>query len=414
MLRPGTMIRRSWLILALLTGINLFNYLDRQVVAAVGDPMKAALSIDDEQLGLLGQAFMWSYMLTSPIFGRLGDRSSRKGLIALGVLIWSAATAASGLMHTFSQMWWARAAVGIGEASYYALGVTILDDLTPPARKGRIFAIFNSAVPIGSALGFILGGLLEARFNWRVAFFLSGAPGAFLAILVLFIQEPERQERKEHAPAVPLMAALGAISRSPRFLWTTVGFTAQTFALGGFAYWAPKYLTRVLGYPNSDANVGFGAVVVLTGLGGTALGGWLLDRGGTSSRSERALKLSALATAAAAPFAFACLLLGSPRGFFLTNAMAQLAIFFTISPISETLLSSVPASTRATAMGLSITVGHLLGDMISLWLIGRLSDRTHELGMSMMVLPIALTVNAVAWWIAARTRAETREPVAVP
>src|SRR4051794_29355778 len=169
---------------------------------AVGPRFQAEFGLSDGELGLVETAFMIGYMLTSPIFGSLGDRRSRKGLIAAGVAIWSAATVISGMTHGIVSMFAARVAVGVGEASYATLSPTIIDDLAPPASKSRYLTIFYAAIPVGAALGYVLGGILEPRFGWRSAFFIAGGPGVLLAAVTLLIAEPARATpRGAHGPA---------------------------------------------------------------------------------------------------------------------------------------------------------------------------------------------------------------------
>lgn len=411
------MIKNPTLIIAILTGLNLLNYLDRYVLAAVGEPMQKELGFSDTQLGLVGQAFLVSYLITSPIFGRLGDVLPRKVLIAAGVMVWSVATVVSGIPSTFYPIWAARAFVGVGEASYASLSPTVLDDLTPPERKGRVLAIFFAAIPVGSALGFVIGGLLEKYFGWRWAFFLAGAPGALLALLCLLMVEPARRGSEEGKIAEAphsLAEDLKALWRSSRYVWAVVGFTAQTFALGGFSYWAPKLLVRAHHYDNAEGNMIFGGIVVVTGFAGTFLGGYLSDRIKGLDRGRVALMVCTVPTVLIIPICFWSLFAGSPTVFFLTNAVAQLGIFISTSPLNAVLLDSVPPRARATAMGLSIFVGHLLGDMISVLIIGVLSDRWQDLAWAMIVLPVAVGFNAIAWWLAARAPEPSFEPQPAP
>src|SRR4051812_10138973 len=186
------MIRRPSAILVLLTGLNLFNYLDRLVLAAVLPKIQLELGLSGLMGGLLETVFLIGYFVTAPLFGSLGDRTARKWLIAGGVIVWSAATCASGLATTATQLLVARAFVGIGEASYATLAPTIIDDITPPHRKGRALAYFYGATPFGAALGYLVGGFVESRWGWRSAFFVAGGPGLAIALVCLMIVEPER------------------------------------------------------------------------------------------------------------------------------------------------------------------------------------------------------------------------------
>ena len=165
--------RRARYALAILTLINLFNYIDRWVVAAVVEPIKNSLGLSDTQLGIIGTGFIVVYALTSPVFGSLGDRRRRPPLIALGVAIWSLATGLAGFARGFWTLFIARSAVGVGEAAYGTIAPAILSDLFPIERRGRVFAVFFAAIPIGSAAGYVLGGWADHHFGWRAAFWIA-------------------------------------------------------------------------------------------------------------------------------------------------------------------------------------------------------------------------------------------------
>lgn len=179
--------------LAVLTFINLFNYLDRWVVAAVVESIKKSeLHLTDTQLGFVGAGFIIVYTLTSPVFGTLGDRRARPPLIALGVAIWSIATALGGFARGFLSLFVARSTVGVGEAAYGTIAPALLSDHFPIEKRGRAFAVFFSAIPIGSAAGYVLGGMVDKAFGWRAAFWMAGAPGLVLSLLVLKVFDPPR------------------------------------------------------------------------------------------------------------------------------------------------------------------------------------------------------------------------------
>src|SRR5450631_4597957 len=189
---------KSWLNsaawgLAILSFINLFNYLDRYLVSALVEPLKhSELALSDSELGSLMSGFLAVYTLAAPLFGALGDRRSRPRLIAFGVGIWSLATALSGFAGSYIGLLAARASVGIGEAAYGTIAPSLLADYFPANRRGRIMAVFFCAIPIGSALGYIVGGLIDAHYGWRSAFFVAGTPGLVLAALCFLLPDPPR------------------------------------------------------------------------------------------------------------------------------------------------------------------------------------------------------------------------------
>jgi MFS family permease len=405
-------------ILALLTALNLINYLDRYLVVGVGTGLQKGLGphgINDSEFGAVTTAFMWGYFITSPLFGWLGDRYPRKWLIAGGVAVWSIATAASGLAASYGAMLVARMIVGVGEASYATLSPTIIDDIASKSKKNRWLAIFYVAIPVGSALGFLVGGQLEKYFGWRSAFFLAGGPGILLAILVLLIHEPDRAEleKKEGEPAAPRRAAYLELVRLSRYVYTVLGYVAQTFALGGFASFAVHFLERKHAFRSDTATLAFGAILVVTGIGGTAFGGWLADRIPGEDRTRINLRICAWSSLLAAPLALLALLMPSAVGFLVALGVAQLAIFASTSPTNAAVLFSVPPGLRANAMALSIFAIHLLGDIVSPPLIGHISDAydgtSAGLQIAMYLLPAALVLSAIAWFFGAAAKDDTRD-----
>jgi MFS family permease len=388
-------IKNPYVILALLSGLNLVNYLDRFLISAVGPKLQEDLGLSDFRFGLVVQAFMWGYFVTSPLFGALGDRFPRRGLITLGVAIWSIATAGSGLMQTFGALFAARVVVGVGEASYATLAPTIIDDLAGPSAKNRWLAVFYVAIPVGSALGYVLGGQLEHAYGWRSAFFIAGGPGLLLALLALFIEEPKRATRR--AASGPEAGVWKKLLGIEVYRDAVVGYAAQTFALGGFAAWAPKYLYRELQMDLKTADYWFGLILVVTGLLATFVGAHLGDRFPGDDRARANLRFCAISLLFSVPFSIACLLAKTPLGFFVSIAVAEFAIFLSTSPINVVILQGVPEALRASAMALSIFAIHLFGDLVSPPLIGKISD-SSSLQNAMFVLPVALAIGTVAWW----------------
>lgn len=408
------MIRRPALILALLTTLNLINYLDRFLVMAVAPRIQESLQLGDAQIGWVESAFMLGYFLTSPIFGWLGDRYPRKGLIAGGVAIWSLATIASGFSHSFAMMIASRVAVGIGEASYATLSPTIIDEIADEKNKNRWLSIFYVAIPVGSALGFLLGGLLEHRYGWRSAFFIAGGPGLALALVTLLIAEPKGRVRPREAASG--LAAYLELAKRPAYRATVAGYVAQTFALGGFTAWAAPFLYRKLCLELHIANFRFGLITVVTGLAGTALGGYLADRWPGEDRVRAWLRVCAWSSIIGAPIALAALFVGSAAGFLAALAVCELAIFTSVAPINAAVMRTVPAHLRARAMAASIFAMHLLGDLISPPVIGGLSDSfgddhafcsgAHGLQLGMYLLPAAIAISGVLWWRASSRPAQ--------
>lgn len=397
--------------LAVLTLINLFNYLDRYVVASLVESLKKApLFLSDTQLGSLMTGFLLVYMLTSPIFGTLGDRRGRPRLLALGVGIWSVATALGGLARSFAGLFAARAAVGVGEAAYGTIAPALLADYFSRDKRGRVFAVFFAAIPIGSAAGYMLGGLMDQKFGWRAAFFVAGLPGLLLALLCLGLKDPPRGGQDDgggefppHPVPLPgaegVKAAYARLLRNRPYRLTVLGYAAYTFAIGGLAFWAPAFLERIRGMSKSQATVQFGVIVVATGFIGTFAGGWAGDF--FLRRSKNAyLWVSGWATLAAAPAALVAFLARDRSVYMPAIVVTELLMFASTGPINSAIVNFVSPTERATAVALSILGIHLLGDVPSPPLIGALSDAT-SLGTAFLILPAVIAVAGGVWLYAA-------------
>jgi MFS transporter, Spinster family, sphingosine-1-phosphate transporter len=400
-------VRGARLGLLILTGINLLNYLDRYVVSAVLESLRRSpLHPSDAQLGLLGTAFLIVYTLTAPLFGRLGDTGRRPRALAAGVALWSAATALGGLAWSYASLFLTRAAVGIGEAAYGTIAPSLLADYFPLRQRGRAFAIFFVAIPVGAALGYMVGGLVDHRFGWRAAFFVAGIPGLLLAALTLRLPDPPRGSQDSPVPSVTAPAArvaFAALLHNRAYRLTVLGYAAYTFALGGIAWWMAPFLQRVRGLSGPVATVRFGAVVVVTGLIGTYAGGWLGDR--FLARSRQAyLWLSGAATLAAAPLFAVALLSPAPAVYWGAMIGAELLMFASTGPINSVIVNVVSPGARATAVAISIFTIHAIGDVPSPFLVGLISD-ARSLAVGVLILPAAVLVAGAVWTYAAATPA---------
>jgi MFS transporter, Spinster family, sphingosine-1-phosphate transporter len=403
--------------LSVLTAINLLNYLDRYVVPPIVPDLEHALSVTDRQIGWLVPAFMLVYMVAAPVFGAWGDRGSRTRPIAIGVFIWSLATVLSGLARTYPQLLAGRALVGIGEAAYVAISPALLADCFPISRRGRVLSVLNMAIPVGSALGYVFGGLLSHYFGWRAAFFVAGAPGLVLALAVLWLPDPPRGVHDAPEPAGAAARAAGAagavqvylaLMRRAPYMVLVLGYAAYTFALGGLALWMPTFLERVRGVSAVQATTGFGAIVVVTGFLGTFIGGWLGDFWLRYSR-QAYLWFSGLATLLAAPCALLALSAPAPSVYYPAIVIAELLLFMSTGPINAAIVNIVSPLERASAIALSMFTIHLLGDVPSPVLIGYLSE-TSSLARAVLVVPLAVAVGGVIWLIAARVGARAAAP----
>jgi len=400
--------------LGVLTAINLVNYLDRYVVSAIATPLKDAMGLTDTQLGWLIPAFMLVYMVAAPAFGSWGDRGSRTRPIALGILVWSLATVLSGLANSFPQLLAGRAVVGIGEAAYVAIAPALLADCFPREGRGRVYAVLNMAIPVGAALGYIVGGQVSVHFGWRAAFFVAGVPGLLLALTVLRLPDPPRGAQEPLGPADsrsagPLEVYLGLLRRVP-YMVVVLGYAAYTFGLGGLAFWMPSFLERVRHVPHAEATTWFGVIVIATGFLGTFAGGWLGDY--LLRRVRQAyLWFSGVITLLAAPCALLALTAPDPAVYYAAIVAAELLLFMSTGPINAVIVNIAAPFERASAVALSMFLIHLLGDVPSPLIIGRLSD-VSSLSEAVLIVPAAVTVAGIVWLIGARVSSRAPQPAA--
>jgi MFS family permease len=400
-----TPLRWSLWGLGILTAINLVNYIDRFLVPSMVESIKASeLHPNDFQMGALATGFLIVYALAAPVFGVLGDRRSRPRWLAVGIFLWSIATVFSGLAWSYAALFASRALVGIGEAAYGTIAPSLLSDYFPKNRRGRTFAIFFCAIPVGAALGYVIGGLLDKHFGWRAAFMFGGLPGLLLAVAAWYLPDPakgaDQPDQPDHVapPGRSIWKIYGDFLKHRPYLLTVLGYAAYTFAVGGLAFWMPAFLERERGIDRAAATIGFGAIVVVTGLVGTFTGGWLGDYWARTSR-QAYLRLCALSMFAAVPFAWIALSATSPPVYYGATVIAELLLFMSTGPVNSAIINFAAPHERASAMALSVFLIHVLGDVISPPLIGRMADHS-SLGVAVLVVPVGLAVGGVIWWLA--------------
>ena len=409
--------------LALLLAINLFNYIDRYILAAV-EPLiaKQFFSATDAtamaKTGSLATAFLVSYMILAPVFGWLADRFSRWLLIAAGVAVWSLASAWSGLAGTFATLVVTRVFVGIGEAAYGPAAPTIISDHFAPAHRGRMLSIFYVAIPVGSAIGYAFGGMVGQHYGWRWPFYLVALPGLILAALCLGMRDPRgpRARAEQNRPQITVRDIV-ALFRIRSYVLNTAAMTAMTFAIGGISFWLPRYLFdyRAADFGNTPSlgqiNLIFGAITVAAGLIATLLGGWVADRVQRRFASAYFL-VSGIAILFSFPAIIAMLRVPFPWAWILIF-VGVFFLFFNTGPSNAALANVAPPAIRATAFALNIFLIHAFGDAISPPLIGWIAGRWN-MDAAFIVMAAVILLASVFWIWGARylgrdtARAEAR------
>lgn len=407
---PGVMSTARFALILLLL-INLFNYIDRYILAAVlpriGEDFFGKESATDPnskfKLGLLSTAFLVSYMVTAPFFGWLGDRWRRWSVIGAGVIAWSLATCGSGLASIYGAMFACRVLVGVGEAAYGPIAPTIISDMYPVARRGAVLAWFYVAIPVGSALGYLLGGTIsQLAGTWHAPFFVMTIPGILLGILCFFLRDPRRggadQVSDPHSK-VHLRDYL-VLARTPSFVFNTIGMTLMTFAVGGIAYWMPEFAyTRVEGAQTLEklghVNTVFGGITVAAGLTATLAGGYLADRIRRRMPGSYFL-VSGIGMLAAFPLVLATVYVPFPLAW-PVMFLGMFGLFLGTGPTNTILANVTHPSIRASAYAINIFIIHALGDAISPPIMGAIKDATGRWDGAFILCSAMILLGGVAW-----------------
>ena len=429
----------AWFALGTLTLLNLLNYTDRYIFSALIHYIKQDTGYNDAQIGQVGSAFTYIYTICSPLFGYLGDRYRRGRLIAFGITVWSLATAAAGLATNFIQLLVSRSAVGIGEANYATIAPGLLSDFFAKNRRSLVMSIFFATIPLGTAVGFVMGGYFGApeRLGWRHTLYLVGLPGLLTAIMAYTLREPKRgamdnepgeDKSAEAAEAPPGWVEGYKILFSNRaYLLASLGYAATTFALGALVFWAPEWLSSNKGLSADAASNVLAVCALIGGFIGTMAGGIIGDW--LSKRIHGALfwVCAGSGLLAAVPTLIAIVSDNKPV-YLVCIFIAMTLVFLSNGPVNALLVNLVPANLRTTALGLVVVIIHVLGDGISVGLVGTISTwlskskdslpgfvialgeffhlnpRTQTLSLALLLMPVAMLVSSALYATGLRTR----------
>jgi MFS family permease len=375
---------RPWYMLSVITAVNAVNWADRQVVSILFPLIKQDLQLSDTQLGLIGGlAFSIIYAVASFVFGRAADYRVRRTIIALGLVIWSVATAVSGLALGFATLFLARFFTGAGESSLYPASMSLIAELFPAQGRGRAMGIFGAAAAFGGGLGIIVGGPLAEAAGWRTVFFVYGSVGLLLAPLVMTVRERPRP-RPSHGE--PFGAVVGALIRDPRLLAVWASGMLMIASGLGYATWAPTFFHREHDMTLSQAGALFGVAALGGGLIGSVFGGFAADRWRTR-RIAGELDVSRWAAFVGAPLAAVAVLTDVPLLYVVCGALAPIAIYAYFPPLQVMITEIVPARQLGVAYAINIVFMGGLGPALGPYLVGAISDATGSLRTAML-LPV--------------------------
>ncbi|HEX9561012.1 MAG TPA: MFS transporter [Candidatus Dormibacteraeota bacterium] len=391
-------------VLAVMVGINFLNYLDRWVASAAAPLIQKEFHIDDAQVGLLGTAFLLVYAVAALPFGYWGDRGVRRTVIGVGVTIWSLATLFSGLAANYVQLFLGRSAVGIGEASYYPAGTSLVSDYFPKEQRGRVMSIWGAGSAVGIAVGFAGGGFVADHFGWRSAFYFAAAPGLLFAFLAFSLREPLRGSMEKLGPTLRRTTDATArtfinLMRIPTLRAAILAQTVLYFVLASNAFWLPTLLHRRFDMSLSAAGLLAGVVLVVGGLIGTLSGGWIADRR-AKTRPAAHLEVGIAGFLIGAVFIIIALVaplsIGPVPVFVPAFLVTVIAIYLHAGPFTAVSQNVVSPALRASSVTLLLFVSHVFGDSHSTFDVGWISDHIHSLQLALLITsPTLLVVAAI-------------------
>jgi predicted MFS family arabinose efflux permease len=411
-----------WFSVVVLFAINILNFYDRHVPAALVEPMRKEFHLSDTQIGLIGSAFIWIYAIIGVPLGRIADTASRKKLLAWGVVIWTALTASAGLASTYTFLLFSRVGVGVGEAACAPTATSWLGDLFPPDKRSRILALFMLGVPIGGALGYFFSGPIAQAYGWRAAMVFAAVPALLLVPALLMLDEPQRGASELHS--APLVrASMWNVLRIPTLWWIIVSGALLNFNAYAFGTFLPAFLSRVHGVSLAKSGIDTGIVYLLGGVSGGIIAGYLGDFIVHRRKDGRLLCAAVLALVA---IPFACVGILQPAGS-LYLAMAFLAVTYASLTTYYGLVYSaiqdiVAPNQRASAMAIYFMAMYMCGASFGPLFTGKLSDvlahraaalagspsvtetfRAVGLQQAMLVIPVLCVALAFVLYMGSRT-----------
>lgn len=372
---PRAASRRSpGIVLAMLLLVYIFNFLDRQILAILAGPIQAELHLSDGEMGLLGGvAFALLYSTLAVPLAWIADRGSRSTVIAVSLAVWSAFTAFCGMAQGFWHIFLARLGVGVGEAGGVAPSYALIADTFPARRRALAIAIYSLGIPLGSAAGVLAGGYIATAINWRAAFLVLGIAGMLLApVFRLVVRDPPRPERAvgDRPRIGPVVRTLAA---KPSFWLLAFGAASSSMVGYGLAFWLPSLLTRSFGLDLIAVSHFIAAVLLIGGVTGMLVGGWLADRLGAEDRARFA-QVPAIAFVIGVPLFALGISSGSTLAAFLFFLLPQALAYVWLGPVLTAVQNLVAPPSRATASALFLLINNLIGLGGGIYALGALSD----------------------------------------
>lgn len=426
MLAPVSDQRRQaglWLSTLILFAINILNFYDRTVPAALVEPMRKEFGLNDTQIGLLTSVFIWFYAIVGLPLGLIADRWSRKKLLAWGVVVWTALTASTGFATTYAFLFFSRIGVGLGEAACAPTATSWLGDLFPSNQRSRVLALFMMGVPIGGALGYFFGGPIAQAYGWRAAMVSAALPALLLVPALLILREPERGASEPRRHEALATTSIWNILRIPTLWWIIASGALLNFCAYVFATFLPAFLTRVHGLSVANSGKAAGTLYLLGGV----LGGVLSGRVGdyvVHRRKDGRMLCAALMALITVPLA--CIGILQPRGSLLLATVFLGLMYVSLSSyygfVYSAIQDFVAPNQRASTMAIYFMAMYICGASFGPLLTGKLSDllahraaaaagssvvtevfRAVGLQRAMLVIPVLSVALAFVLYMGSRT-----------
>ena len=408
--------------LAVLVAINVLNFYDRHVAAAVVEPIRKEFLLTDTQLGWINTAFTILYGVVGLPLGRLADRASRKKLLSAGVAVWAMLTACTRWVHSYPFLVFTRLGVGVGEAAAAPTATSWIGDLYPPERRARPLALFMLGVPVGGSLSYFFSGAIAQRLGWRAAMLVAAAPALLLIPLLLLLKEPERGHSERSLPRAPGASSIGQVLRIPTFWWIALSGALVNFNLYGIALFYPALFGRIHHMNVARAGTTMGVIYAVGGVLGGWVAGQLGDRMVQGGRGR--MQIAAVAALLAAPLLY----FGIRQGYgaismvlpLLTVSYGLLNMYYGL--VYAAIQDIVAPALRGTTMALYFLVMYLSGASWGTVIIGKMSDhfalraahlaglqkiseaaRGNGLQQALMAIPVLSVLLALVLWAGSKT-----------
>ena len=401
----------AYYVLAVLFVVYVFNFIDRQILSILLQPIKEDLQVSDTAMGFLtGFAFAVFYAIAGLPLARVADRWVRRSLIALSLATWSLMTAASGLARNFTDLALARVGVGIGEAGCTPPAHSLLSDYFPPERRATVLAVYACGIYMGVGLGFWLGGWLNDAFGWRVAFMVIGLPGVAMALVVRFtVREPPRG-MSERTASTSRSYSLGEtwrfLTRLPSGRRISLGAAFQAFVGYGLGTWIPAFFIRLHGMTPGELGLWLSWITGIGGAIGAFSGGWLADRWVRDQPRARAY-ISLVGALCSTPFIIAALVLDNTTLALLSFFPANIFGTMWIGPAGSIVQDLAPPAMRATASAVFIFILTMIGLGAGPQTVGILNDligTPDAIRYSLLGVAVSTSLlSAVFFWLTGKT-----------